>query len=75
MLKTGNNVDGSNLDMLSIIFMRYERKICKNLSQDSHCSETDFSVELPEYETVVLKTGHCKLLCGNEGLDVKGINF
>jgi hypothetical protein len=35
-------------------------------SQDSHFSNTDSNLELPEYEAAALKTRHYKLFCGCE---------
>ena len=63
MLKNGDNVEGSNVDMWPIILMGYKRKIHK-IFHDSHFSETDSNLELSEYEAAVLKIRHCKLFCG-----------
>jgi len=63
MLKTGSNVEGSNVDMWPIILVGYERKIHK-ICQDSNFSDTDPNLDPAEYEAAVLKTRHCKLFCG-----------
>jgi len=58
MLKTGNNAEGSNVDMWPNILERKIHRIC----QYSHFSDKDSSFELAEYEEVVLKTRHLQIV-------------